>query len=176
MALTAETPRTRRRRGEVTLWGEWAEGKETMRSDVAVAPLTKPKGLDHINLHVRDTEASLRFYTEVLGLAVDAIDYAEEGGPDFVVLDAGPHNVFLMRTPGYAPPASRRDRGLNHVCIEVEPTEPAALRDALRARGVTLRSDLVWRGNAQRLAPLDDQAVEVIDLAALAARQVLRGR
>ena len=116
----------------------------------AATPLTKPKGLDHVNLHVRNADVSLRFYTEVLGLTIDHVDRDEEGRAGFVVLDAGPHKIFLMHRPEYVPPESTRARGLNHICIEVEPAEPTALREAFRARGVHLRSDLVWRGTVPR--------------------------
>ena len=108
-------------------------------------PLLRARALDHVNLHVRDADVSLRFYTEVLGLTVDSIQRDDQGRATFVVLDAGPQNVFLMRRPGYQPPAQRDDRGLNHLCIEVEPTDPAQLLADLRARGVPLRSELVNR-------------------------------
>ena len=75
------------------------------------APLTAPTGLDHVNLHVRDADAALRFYTEVLGLTIDWADRDAADRATFVVLDAGPHNVFLMRTPDYSPPAQRRRPG-----------------------------------------------------------------
>ena len=131
------------------------------------APLTAPTGLDHVNLHVRDADAALRFYTEVLGLTIDWVDRDAADRATFVVLDAGPHNVFLMRTPDYSPPAQRRSRGLNHVCIMIRPSEPAALLDALRARGVALRSELVWRGSAARrtcsiyIEDLDGHGIEL---------------
>lgn len=131
------------------------------------APLTAPTGLDHVNLHVRDADAALQFYTEVLGLTIDWADRDDAGRATFVVLDAGPHNVFLMRTPDYAPPAQRRSRGLNHICLMIRPSEPAVLLDALRGRGVALRSELVWRGSAARrtcsiyIEDLDGHGIEL---------------
>ena len=131
------------------------------------APLTAPTGLDHVNLHVRDADAALQFYTGVLGLTIDWVDRDDAGRATFVVLDAGPHNVFLMRTPDYAPPAQRRSRGLNHICLMIRPSEPAVLLYALRDRGVALRSELVWRGSAARrtcsiyIEDLDGHGIEL---------------
>jgi catechol 2,3-dioxygenase-like lactoylglutathione lyase family enzyme len=111
----------------------------------APVPLVRARALDHVNLHVRDADASLRFYTDVLGLTIASVDRDDDGRATFVVLNAGPQNVFLMRRPHYQVPADRNDRGLNHICIEIEPTDPAQLLEDLRARGVRLRSELVRR-------------------------------
>ena len=121
-----------------------------MQSAGYAAPLTTPTGLDQVNLHVRDADAALKFFTEVLGPTVDSTDRDDDGRATFVVLDAGPHNLFLMRATEYTPPPQRRSRGLNHVPVLIEPTEPAVLLRTLRARGIALRSDLVWRGDASR--------------------------
>lgn len=114
-------------------------------TDTGPRPLLRTRALDHVNLHVRDADAALRFYTEVLGLTIDDVDRDEQGRATFVVLNAGPQNVFLMRRTEYEVPAERRARGLNHICVEIEPTDPEQLLRDLRARGVTLRSELVRR-------------------------------
>ena len=113
--------------------------------DQQVAPLVRTRALDHVNLHVRDADVSLHFYTEVLGLTVDHVERDGQGHASFVVLDAGAQNVFLMRRPDYHAPESRDARGLNHICVEVDPIDPAQLLAGLRARGVRLRSDIVRR-------------------------------
>ena len=130
-------------------------------------PLLRARALDHVNLHVRDADAALRFYVDVLGLTVDRVDRDEQGHATFVVLTAGPENVFLVRRPDYQVPADRAARGLNHVCLEVEATDPGRLRADLAQRGVRLRSDLVRRQSGRGpsvsiyIEDLDGHGVEI---------------
>jgi glyoxylase I family protein len=131
--------------GQVPVPPEEAAQEAQGSPGVERTPLLRARSLDHVNLHVRDADAALRFYVDVLGLTIDSVDRDEQGRATFVVLNAGPQNVFLMRRPGYRAPEARDERGLNHICIEVEPTDPAQLLADLRARGVRLRSEIVWR-------------------------------
>jgi catechol 2,3-dioxygenase-like lactoylglutathione lyase family enzyme len=135
------------------------------------APLLRARALDHANLHVRDADAALHFYTDVLGLAVESVDRDEAGRATFVVLDAGDQNVFLRRRPEYQVPADRNARGLNHICIEVEPMEPERLLEELRRRGVTLRSGIVNRRS--RRGPTASIYVEDLDGHGVEIKQVL---
>lgn len=106
---------------------------------VESAPLVAPYGLDHVNLHVRDVEASLRFYEGVLGLPEATVMSSDKaGGPWFVELRVGEQLLHLMKRADYVPPTARHARGLNHVCLLVERTDPEKLMAELRARGVRI--------------------------------------
>jgi catechol 2,3-dioxygenase-like lactoylglutathione lyase family enzyme len=122
---------------------------QTRRDDAPATgeqPLVKAVALDHANLHVRDVEASLRFYTGTLGLTdYTVMDRDDRGRPSFVELRVGQQLVFLMQRPGYEVPADVNQRGLNHICLRIESTDPERLQEALRARGITVRSTRVGR-------------------------------
>lgn len=106
----------------------------------AEGPLVRPYGLDHVNLHVRDVAASIQFYEEVLGLTdFEIIDQDDAGQPVFVEFHVGKQLLYLMRRPEYEPSGDRQARGLNHLCLLVEETDPEQLQARLRERGVTIR-------------------------------------
>ena len=96
-------------------------------------------GFDHIVLRIRDKDAMLRFYVDVLGLSVDR-DRPELGlthvraGPqmiDLVTLD-GP----LGRMGGAGP--GDQGRNLDHFALQVRPFDEAAIRAHLAAHGVAI--------------------------------------
>ena len=93
--------------------------------------------IDHLVLRVRDVDAMVRFYGEVLGCPVHRIDAriglvqlrAGRGLIDLVPVDSE-----LGRAGGAAP--GREGRNLDHFCLRVEPFDEAALRTHLAAHGV----------------------------------------
>ena len=96
-------------------------------------------GFDHIVLRVRDKAAMIAFYQGVLGCPVEW-DRPELGlthlrvGPqliDLVTLD-GP----LGRLGGAGP--GEEGRNLEHLCVEVEPFDEAAIRAHLDRNGVAV--------------------------------------
>ena len=112
---------------------------ESAKRSASEQALVTPLGLDHVNLHVRDVERSLRFYGGVLGLPeATVMDQDAEGRPTFVELRAGRQLIYLMRRTNYEPPRDRHARGLNHVCLLVEPTDPDRLMAELRARDISI--------------------------------------
>jgi len=94
-------------------------------------------GFDHIVLRIRDKEAMLGFYRDVLGLAVDR-DRPELG---LTHVRAGPQMIDLVtvdgrlgRMGGAAPGTEARN--LDHFALQVRPFDEAAIRAHLAAHNV----------------------------------------
>ncbi len=98
--------------------------------------------LDHVVLRVRDQAASQRFYTEVLGLALDHVNEPVR----LVQLRCGRHLVDLLPLgPGEeAAPTARMD----HVCLSIRCEDLGAVAAYLRARGVEVEGEIVSRRGA----------------------------
>ena len=93
--------------------------------------------IDHVVLRVRDVEAMIRFYGEVLGCPVHRRDEkiglvqlrAGRGLVDLVPVDSA-----IGRAGGAAP--GREGRNLDHFCLRVDPWDAEAIQAHLRAHGV----------------------------------------
>ncbi|MBK6004504.1 VOC family protein [Ramlibacter ginsenosidimutans] len=93
--------------------------------------------IDHLVLRVRDVDAMIRFYGEVLGCPVHRIDEkirlvqlrAGRGLIDLIPVDSE-----LGRAGGAAP--GREGRNLDHFCLRVDPWDADAIGAHLRAHGV----------------------------------------
>ncbi|MFD0696204.1 VOC family protein [Paenibacillus sp. GCM10027628] len=95
------------------------------------------KQIGHIALTVRDMEASLHFYCDILGFhkAFDILDdqenpwiiYIKIGNGQFIELFYGGENT---------PEPVNKPIGYNHLCLEVEDIHTVA--EHLKAHGVTL--------------------------------------
>jgi len=94
-------------------------------------------GLDHLVLRVRDVDAMLRFYTQVLGCTVERTQedlglYQVRAGRsliDFVTVDGK-----IGRAGGAAP--GHEGRNLDHFCLRIEPFDLQTLRTWLVSQGV----------------------------------------
>jgi catechol 2,3-dioxygenase-like lactoylglutathione lyase family enzyme len=64
-------------------------------------PVLKPELLDHVNIKVRDMQASMDFYTGFIGLDVLSVGRDDHGEPDFVGLTAGRQIVYLSRNEDF---------------------------------------------------------------------------
>ncbi|MEJ8835142.1 VOC family protein [Ramlibacter sp. AN1133] len=95
------------------------------------------RDIDHLVLRVKDVDAMIRFYGEVLGCPVHRIDEkirlvqlrAGRGLIDLVPVDSE-----IGRAGGAAP--GREGRNMDHFCLRVEPWDAEAIRAHLRAHGV----------------------------------------
>ena len=77
-------------------------------------------GIDHIAILVRDIEASLAYYTDVLGFPVVDDDLNEGASVRLLYLDAG--NMIIQLVSPYGPGAiadalAVQGEGLHHVCF-----------------------------------------------------------
>jgi catechol 2,3-dioxygenase-like lactoylglutathione lyase family enzyme len=101
----------------------------------------EPLGLDHVVLRVRDQAVSQRFYIDVLGCTLDHVNTRIS----LVQLRFGAALIDLLPADGPPPPEGR---GMDHVCLSIRCDDLAAVAATLKARGVTLDSDVVQRRGA----------------------------
>lgn len=80
-------------------------------------------GIDHVAILVRDIDASLPYYTDVLGFLVVDDDVNETAGVRLLYLDTG--NMIIQLVSPYGPGAiadalAEQGEGLHHVCFQTE--------------------------------------------------------
>ncbi len=111
------------------------------------AGLFKPLGLDHIVLLVRDQARSQRFYVDILGCSVDAVNEKAK----IIHLRFGEQQIDLV--PGNGPGDERAKQGIDHLCLSIACADLAALAQSLRAQGVEVESEIVTRLGAYGVGP-----------------------
>ncbi len=94
-------------------------------------------GLDHVVLRVRELDASLAFYRDALGCAIER----RSDALGLVQLRAGAALIDLVpvESPlgkaGGGPPAPN-GKNVDHICLRIEPFEASELAAHLRAHGI----------------------------------------
>ena len=99
--------------------------------------MLKIREIDHLVLRVRDVDAMIRFYGEVLGCPVHRVDEkirlvqlrAGRGLIDLIPVDSD-----IGRAGGAAP--GKEGRNMDHFCLRVENWDADAIRAHLQAHGV----------------------------------------
>ena len=93
--------------------------------------------IDHLVLRVRDVDAMVRFYGQVLGCPVHRVDekiQLVQLRAGRALIDLVPVDSALGRAGGAAP--GREGRNMDHFCLRVEPWDADAIRAHLLAHGV----------------------------------------
>ncbi|MCS7276199.1 MAG: methylmalonyl-CoA epimerase [Dehalococcoidia bacterium] len=94
----------------------------------------------HVGIAVRDLEAALRFYRDLLGLHVHQQAVVEEQGVKAALLTVGESEIELLEPTGPDTPVgrflARRGEGLHHLCFQTD--DVARELEALKAKGVEL--------------------------------------
>ena len=96
--------------------------------------------IDHVVFRVADLDASLRFYTEVLGASVEKVQegiglWQLRAGTSLI--DLVPVEGKLGRMGGDGP--GREGRNVDHVCFRVLPWDEAAILAHLASHGIEAR-------------------------------------
>lgn len=98
------------------------------------------KGLDHVAIAVKDLDAAVKFYVEVLGFPPPELEVVEEQKVKTAIFGHGMGRIELIcpTDPGssVAKYLDKRGEGLHHVCVEVSDIEQAL--ESLKAQGAQL--------------------------------------
>jgi glyoxylase I family protein len=97
------------------------------------------KQIDHVVLRVRDRDASLRFYCDVLGCALDKVQEAiglwqVRAGTSLI--DLVPLDGVLGKIGGAGP--EKEGRNVDHFAIQIAPFDEDAIRAYLATHNVTI--------------------------------------
>lgn len=100
-------------------------------------------GLDHVVLRVRDVPRMTRFYCDVLGCGVERVREdlgltqlrAGQSLIDFIAI-GGERGLQAGRNAQANPARGGEDGNMDHLCLRIEPFDPAALTAHLIKHGV----------------------------------------
>ena len=95
--------------------------------------MTKILGIRHAVLGVRDTQRSITFYTEVVGM--ELVTFLEDMQMAFLSFGERDHDLALIKVPDEQPVGSS---GLAHIAFEIDggPQQLQELCARLKARGL----------------------------------------
>ena len=100
----------------------------------------KAKGLDHVAIAVKDLDAAVALYRDVLGLELAEIEEVPEQQVRTAIFGHGMGRIELIcptaQDTGVARFLEKRGEGLHHVCVEVD--DLVGAMNALEARGAPL--------------------------------------
>ncbi len=106
-------------------------------------------GIDHVVLRVKDLEASLGFYTQVLGCPLErrrddlGLYQLRAGGS---LIDLVPVEGVIGKRGG---PAARPDaHNVDHICLRIAGFDPERTRALLKRHGVEVESEGVRYGSS----------------------------
>jgi len=109
--------------------------------------MVRVRSLDHFVLRVRDLDASLRFYRDLLGIAVEQEEAYRQGTRPFVSLRIGDQLLDLVPDPTYDPASVAG--GFLHFCITTEDDFASAVRTLKEAGVPLLHDEPIARGGAR---------------------------
>jgi methylmalonyl-CoA/ethylmalonyl-CoA epimerase len=108
----------------------------------------KAKGLDHVAIAVKNLDAAIAFYRDVVGLELQEIEEVPGQQVRTAIFGHGMGRIELIcpTSPdtGVARFLDKRGEGLHHICIEVDDIDAAL--DSLRQAGAPLIDEVPQPG------------------------------
>ena len=109
--------------------------------------------IDHVGIAVKDTEAALRFYRDVLGIRVAHSEAVPSDGVRITFLPVGESQIEFVEPLNDASSTAkfieRRGEGIHHICLEVDDIE-ATLKEMER-QGMALIDRVPRKGGHGKL-------------------------
>ena len=109
-------------------------------SRVIEGPLVKITELDHIGLRVKDVEASLRFYSELLGLKAERVDEWRKGKIGFPSVRLNADTLIDFFLSEKKVDNANKEINQDHFCLVIEPTDMEHLKTRLEELGVRIHA------------------------------------
>ena len=109
-------------------------------SRVIEGPLVKITELDHIGLRVKDVEASLRFYSELLGLKAERVDEWRKGEIGFPSVRLNADTLIDFFLSEKKVDNANKEINQDHFCLVIEPTDMEHLKTRLEELGVRIHA------------------------------------
>jgi catechol 2,3-dioxygenase-like lactoylglutathione lyase family enzyme len=107
-------------------------------SRVVGGPLVKITELDHIGLRVKDVEAALRFYSELLGLKTERVDEWRKGEIGFPSVRLNADTLIDFFLSEKKVDNANKEMNQDHFCLVIEPTNMENLKTKLEELGVRI--------------------------------------
>ena len=100
--------------------------------------MVKVNKVGHVVLNCRDVEASMKFYTEALGMEV--VSYRPDRPAAFLSFGTQHHDIALFQGPTDADMLEPEHLGLNHIALQIEGGEEELkeLYQNLKAHGAKI--------------------------------------
>ena len=103
-------------------------------------PLVKISEMDHIVLRVKDAEASMRFYSDVLGLKLERVEEWRRGEVRFPSARLNDDTIIDFFATGQPPLGKDGVRNQDHFCMVIEPVDMEELKATFESVGVEIQA------------------------------------
>ncbi len=103
-------------------------------------PLVKITEMDHIVLRVKDVEASMKFYVEVLGLQPERVDQWKAGEVRFPSARLNPDTIIDFFASDQETIGREGVKNQDHYCMVIEETDMEELKAKFEAMGVDIQA------------------------------------